>query len=70
LNIFLDTGIHDFHWYRLDNNGLWSQKAGSSPATNVDGDGNLITDPREAANGFIPYKFVAFMYSKPTSPIA
>jgi hypothetical protein len=70
LNISLDPGLKDYHWYRLDNNGLWSHKPGSTPATTVDGKGNEITDPRNAANSGIPYKFVAFMYSKPTSPIS
>jgi len=46
----------------LDNNGLWSQKPGPGPATNKDGHGNLISDPRKAANlKFFDYKFVAFM---------
>lgn len=53
----------DFHWYRLDDNGLWSHKPGSSRARNHDGNGNLISDPRKAANSpFGPdYKFVSFM---------
>ena len=47
--------------YRLDDNGLWSQKPGQTKATIYDGKGHLITDPRKAANAGIPYKFVAFM---------
>lgn len=49
--------------YRLDNNGLWSQKPGGTAATNLDGDGKLIEDPRTAANLPIApdYKFVSFM---------
>ena len=35
----------DYHWYRQDNNGLWSQKHGNGPATNLDESGNLITNP-------------------------
>lgn len=56
--------MRDFHWYRLDNNGLWSQKPGTGPATNKDGSGDLITDPREAVNlepKLLNYKFVSFM---------
>ena len=53
----------DFHWYRLDDNGLWSQKPGPGNATNLDGKGNLIHDPRKAVN--LPngpdYSFVSFM---------
>ena len=34
---------------------------GSTAATNRDGAGNLIPDPRTAANGSIDYQFVSFM---------
>jgi len=51
----------DYHWYRLDDNGFWSHKPGRTHATDRDGRGNRIRDPRTAANGFIPYKFVCFM---------
>ena len=62
LFIFTFTGVvNDYHWYRLDNNGDWSHKPGQTPATNLDGDGNRIRDPRNAANGLIPYEFVCFM---------
>ncbi len=54
-------GDCDYHWYRLDNNGHWSHKAGGTPATDRDGNGDRIVDPRKAANGWIPYKFVCFM---------
>lgn len=40
-----------FHWYRLDSNGLWSHKPGDGPPTNLDYDGNVITDPRNANRG-------------------
>ena len=48
---------------RLDNNKLWSQKLGSTAATNLDGAGKVIPDPRKAVNlSFGPdYKFVSFM---------
>ena len=51
----------DFHWYRLDDNKLWSNKPGATAASNKDGDGKLISDPRKAAMGVIDYKFVSFM---------
>jgi len=35
----------NFHWVRLDSNGKWSHKPGSTPVTNTDNDGNEITDP-------------------------
>ena len=53
----------DYHCYRLDNNGFWSQKLGANAVTDLDGKGNKITDPRKAVN--LPsgpdYKFVTFM---------
>ena len=51
----------DYHWYRLDDNKLWSHKPGGTPATNYDGHGQLISDPRKAAMSGIDYKFVSFM---------
>jgi hypothetical protein len=41
----------DFHWYRLDSNGMWSHKPGTTPATNVDKSGNLISNPETANRG-------------------
>jgi hypothetical protein len=38
----------DFHWYRKGRNGLWTHKPGSTPVTNLDNSGALITDPRSA----------------------
>lgn len=58
----------DYHWYRLDSNGLWSHKPGRSRITNEEYhaydeyDDLTIQDPREAANppGW-NYVFVCFM---------
>jgi hypothetical protein len=36
----------DYHWFRQDDNGLWSQKQGTTPAKNTDESGNLITNPQ------------------------
>jgi hypothetical protein len=41
----------DFHWYRKGRNGRWSHKPGSTPVTNLDNSGQLITDPRTADRG-------------------
>ena len=38
--------IRDYHWYRQDRDGTWSHKPGHSYATNKDGSGNVIYDPR------------------------
>ena len=49
----------DFHFYRLDSDGTWSHKLGEEAPSNLDNDGNTITDPRTANIG--PYQFVRFM---------
>jgi hypothetical protein len=46
-------GWHDFHWYRLDDSGMWSHKPGTSAVRNVDNSGNPISDPQTADRG--PY---------------
>lgn len=55
----------DFHWYRLDRNGKWSHKPGTTAITDRDGIGGIIADPRHAQNdprrGAPNYRFVAFM---------
>lgn len=42
---------HDYHWYRMGRDGLWSHKPGAMPVTNLDNSGQLITDPRTANRG-------------------
>lgn len=44
---------YDYHWYRQDDNGMWSHKPGGTPVTNLDNSGNPINDPRTADRG--PY---------------
>lgn len=60
--LFVAVGT-DYHCMRLDDNKLWSQKLGGTAATNLDGAGNTIPDPRKAVK--LPYgadyKFVSFM---------
>jgi len=41
-------GVQDYHWYRQDKGGFWSQKHGSDNVTNVDGSGRLIRNPARA----------------------
>jgi uncharacterized Zn-binding protein involved in type VI secretion len=55
-----DPGV-DYHWYRQDDNGQWSQKHGLTEVTNVDGSGNPITDPKTADNN---YPTMGVNYSK------
>lgn len=44
-------GRMDYHWYRQDVGGDWSHKPGSDEATNLDANGQPITDPEKAARG-------------------
>ncbi|KAF1714858.1 hypothetical protein CSC75_20135 [Pseudoxanthomonas wuyuanensis] len=44
----------DYHWYRQDQNGMWSHKPGWSPATNLDASGNTIADPGAADRNYGP----------------
>lgn len=36
----------DYHWFRQDDNGMWSQKQGTTPVKNTDESGNLISNPQ------------------------
>jgi len=47
----------DYHFFRLDSNGLWSQKSGRTEARAVDDSGRRIIDPRTADRG--PYTVFA-----------
>jgi hypothetical protein len=65
----------DFHWYRQDDNDLWSHKPGQTAATNLDASGNPITDPRTAdldysAVGGPDYKFCCCFCVRPPVTIA
>ena len=48
-------GVQDYHWYRQDKGGLWSQKHGNSYVTNVDGSGQLIRNPARANHNYGTY---------------
>lgn len=45
--LVVDPGT-DYHWYRLDNNGMWSHKPGNTQATNLDNSGNPVSNPETA----------------------
>ncbi len=42
----------DFHWYRQDEDGLWSHKKGTYEPTRIDSNGKLIIDPETAARTY------------------
>ena len=39
---------NDYHWYRQDQDGMWSHKPGFSAVTNLDSDGSPISNPETA----------------------
>lgn len=41
----------DFHWFRLDRDGMWSHKPGTGQATNLDSSSIPISDPATANRG-------------------
>ncbi|QDV53034.1 hypothetical protein [Gimesia fumaroli] len=53
-------GFLDYHWYRRDNNTMWSHKPGGTPATNRDNSGRTISDPRTCDRG--PYNIFCGFY--------
>ncbi|XP_078361520.1 uncharacterized protein LOC144645862, partial [Oculina patagonica] len=64
--LFVDPGI-DYHWYLLNEGGLWSHKPGQTRVIQTDEEGNNITDPRQADKGLNwNYQFVGFMISEVT----
>jgi len=44
---------YDYHWYRLDSDGMWSHKPGRTPARNTDNSLQPIANPELADRG--PY---------------
>ncbi|MFA8300288.1 MAG: hypothetical protein ACEPOV_09020 [Hyphomicrobiales bacterium] len=57
------TQALDFHWFRRDKNGYWSNKGGATPVTNLDVNGVPISDPRQSGYTKHTY-FVTFMAVK------
>ena len=53
-------GFFDYHWYRRDENNMWSHKPGQTAATNRDNTGNPISDPRICDRG--PYNLFCGFY--------
>jgi len=53
LVISTTPGFFDYHWYRRDNNNMWSHKPGQTAVRNTDNSGKLISDPRTCDRG--PY---------------
>jgi len=49
--VFRESPSTDFHFYRLDSDGLWSHKPGVSSVTRVDRFNNLVKNPVNAVGG-------------------
>lgn len=45
--LVVDPG-NDYHWYRRDQNGMWTHKPGGGRATNLDNSNNPISNPETA----------------------
>jgi hypothetical protein len=41
----------DYHWYRQDQNGMWTHKPGGTQATNLDNASHPISNPETASRG-------------------
>ncbi|HEX8949497.1 MAG TPA: hypothetical protein VF790_11075 [Dissulfurispiraceae bacterium] len=52
---------YDYHWYRQDRDGMWSQKMGIFPATDLDNSSQSIFDPEKADTG--KYEFCDYLCS-------
>jgi hypothetical protein len=52
----------DFHWYRLNKEGFWSHKPGSTAVRNVDNSGKIIKDPATCDRGSYT-QFCGYFYT-------
>jgi len=48
---------HDYHFYRQDNNKLWSHKPGTTNVINYDADYKIIKNPYNANRNYIHYNY-------------
>jgi hypothetical protein len=48
---------HDYHFYRQDNNQLWSHKPGTTNVINYDADYKIIKNPLKANRNYIHYNY-------------
>jgi hypothetical protein len=48
---------HDYHFYRQDNNQLWSHKPGTTNVINYDADYKIIKNPLNANRNYIHYNY-------------
>lgn len=61
--IAMVVGRDDYHWYRLDRNGVyWSHKPARGSATNRDNAGNLITNPATCKRSAVYTEFGGYFF--------
>lgn len=55
----IDTKIEDpdYHFWRMDDDGLWSHKPGATKISKVDASGKKITDPLKSNREFTNYQY-------------
>jgi hypothetical protein len=55
--IYLVTSGDDYHFYRLDNDGLWSHKPGGGKVTRLDAENKIIEDPSTANHNYEAFQY-------------
>ncbi len=55
--IYLVLANNDYHFYRQDNDGLWSHKPGANAVSRRDASDNLIEDPSTADHNYSSYNY-------------
>jgi len=65
--LFFAQNTHDFHWYRKDDDGLWSHKDGWNLPSNQDDNGNLLKEPTITTR--IPYSVFGGFFLVPRAGV-
>ena len=55
--IYLVHSGDDYHFYRLDSDGIWSHKPGANEVTRLDGSNQIIDDPSTADHDYDHYNY-------------
>jgi hypothetical protein len=58
----------DYHWYRRDSSGTWSEKRGETPCKNRDESGRIINDPQTCDRGAYT-EFCAYFHCIPANTV-
>ena len=62
-----EYSVIDYHWYRQNSDGTWSQKHGRNEVINVDYSNNIVYDPAFSDNDddYLDYKFLCYFAITP-----